>query len=121
VTAAAAAHGVGDRVFFTDMGDLYAMLPTGAGAVTANSTAGLSAIERGVPTMVLGNAIYDMPGLTHQGGLHTFWTEPQAPEPALCDAFRRVVIRRTQISGAYAIKQGIDRAVPEVTRRLLAA
>ena len=119
VAAAGAAHGVAGRVFFTDIGDLYKMLPKGAGAVTANSTAGLSAIERGLPTIVLGKAIYDMPGLTHQGGLDTFWTAPEAPEPALYDGFRRVVVHRTQISGAYAIRQGIERAVPEVTRRLL--
>jgi hypothetical protein len=32
-----------------------------------------------------------------------------------------LVVHRTQISGAYAIRQGIDRAVPEVTRRLLSS
>lgn len=121
VAAAAAAHGVGGRVFFTDIGDLHTLLPKGVGAVTVNSTAGLSAVGRGLPTLVLGKAIYDLPGLTHQGGLDTFWTAPQPPEPELHDAFRRVVIRRTQISGAYAIRKGIARAVPEVTRRLLLA
>lgn len=119
VADAAAAHGVSGRVFFTDIGDLYAMFARGVGAVTANSTAGLSAIERGLPTVVLGKAIYDMPGLTHQGGLDSFWTAPQAPDPGLYDAFRRVVVHRTQISGAYAIREGIERAVPAITKRLL--
>ena len=119
VAAAAARHGVAGRVFFTDIGDLYAMLPRGVGSVTVNSTAGLSAIERGLPTAVLGNAIYDLPGLTHQAGLDTLWTTPEAPDPALYDAFRRVVVGRTQISGAYAIRRGIERAAPEVARRLL--
>jgi capsular polysaccharide export protein len=120
VAAAAAAHGVSGRVSFTDIGDLYSLFPKGAGAVTVNSTAGLSALERGLPTLVLGKAIYDLPGLTHQGGLDTFWTAAEAPDPAFYDSFRRVVVRRTQISGAYAIRPGIERAVPEVTRRLLA-
>jgi len=119
VAAAAAAHGVAGRVFFTDVGDLYKMFPKGAGAVTVNSTAGLSAIERGLPTIVLGSAIYDIAGLTHQSGLDTFWTASEAPDPALYDDFRRVVVHRTQIGGAYAIREGIERAVPEVTRRLL--
>ncbi|MDB5481512.1 MAG: rkpJ kpsS lipB wcbO, partial [Caulobacteraceae bacterium] len=106
VAAAAARHRVSGRVFFTDIGDLYGMLPKGVGAVTVNSTAGLSAVERGLPTLVLGKAIYDLPGLTHQGGLDTFWTAPEAPDPAFYDAFRRVVVSRTQISGAYAIRRG---------------
>jgi len=119
VALAAKVHGVAGRVLFTDSGDLHAMLPMAAGAVTVNSTAGLSAIGRGLPTVALGQAIYEMPGLTHQGGLDSFWAAPQAPEPDLYDAFRRVVVGRTQISGAYAIRQGVERAVPEVTRRLL--
>ena len=119
--AAAERHGVADRVFFSDIGDIHAVLPNAAGAVTVNSTAGLAAIEKGVPTVVLGRAIYDMPGLTHQDGLDAFWTRAQSPDPGLFDAFRWVVIARTQVSGAYAIAEGIDRAAPEVTRRLLTA
>ena len=119
VATAAAAHGVVGRVLFTDSGDLHAMLPKATGVITVNSTAGLSAVGRGLPTVALGQAVYDMPGLTHQGGLDSFWAAPQAPEPSLYDAFRRVVVGRTQISGAYAVREGVERAVPEVTRRLL--
>ncbi len=121
VAAASAAHGVAGRVFFTDIGNLHTMLPDAAGAITVNSTGGLSAVGLGRPTQVLGKAIYDLPGLTHQGGLDTFWAAPQAPDPTLYDAFRRRVIHETQIGGAYAIREGIDRAVPEVTRRLLSS
>lgn len=121
VAASARKYGVGDRVFFADIGDLQAMMKVAAGTVTVNSTAGLSAIEFGLPTLVLGTAIYNLPGLTHSDGLDSFWTAANKPDPTLYDAFRRVVIARTQISGAYAIDLGIDRAVPEVTRRLLSA
>ena len=51
-------------------------MPSACGAVTVNSTAGLGAIEMGLPTIVLGEAIYDMPGLTHQSALDAFWTAP---------------------------------------------
>ena len=116
----ARAFGVADRVFFLDRGDLRALMPSARGAVTVNSTAGLSAIEMGLPTIALGEAIYDMPGLTHQGGLDASG-RPDPPDPDLYDAFRRVVIARTQVGGAYATVRGVEMAVPEVARRLLAS
>jgi capsular polysaccharide export protein len=73
-----------------------------------------------VPTIALGRAIYDMPGLTHQGGLDGFWSAPQAPDAELYDAYRRVVMAETQINGAYATSRGRRLAVPEIARRLLA-
>jgi capsular polysaccharide export protein len=118
---AARAHGVDGRVFFTDIGDLSKLLPSATGVVTVNSTAGLAAIEVGVPTITLGKAIYDMPGLTHQDGLRTFWTQPEVPRPDLYLAYRKVVIDRTQISGAFATRRGVDMASPQVVARLLAA
>lgn len=119
VALAAKAAGVADRVFFTDVGDLHALLDQVEGVVTINSTGGLSAIERGRPTATLGAAIYDMAGLTHQGGLDSFWTSPETPDTELFEAFRRVEMARTQVNGAYATRRGVELAVPEVTRRLL--
>lgn len=121
VAMAAKAHGLSDRVFFTDVGDLHALLDQVAGVVTINSTGGLAAIERGRPTATLGAAIYDMAGLTHQGGLDTFWTAPETPDAELFDAFKRVEMARTQVNGAYATRRGVELAVPEVARRLLQA
>src|SRR5579859_3431154 len=120
LTAAARAAGVASRVFFSDIGDFRAMAGYAAGAVTVNSTAGLTAIEAGLPTVALGKAIYDLPGLTHQGGLDSFWTAGEAPDPEFFAAFRKVVMARTQVSGAYATRRGIDLIVPEATRRMLA-
>lgn len=120
VARAAAVWGVTDRVFFTDIGDLEKMLPKASGVVTINSTAGLTAVEHGCPTTVLGIAIYDMPGLTHQEGLDQFWTRPEKPDHELYKAFRRVVMASTQVNGAYASRRGVQLAAPEVARRLLA-
>lgn len=119
VARAAKAHGAQSRVFFTDVGDLQLMLPPATGVVTVNSTAGLAAMGQGRPTIALGVAIYDLPGLTHQGGLDSFWTAPEAPDRTLYEAFRRVVIRRCQVSGAFASLEGVRRAVPGVVERLL--
>ena len=44
------------------------------GTITINSTVGLSSIGYKIPTITLGNAIYDMEGLTCKGmSLETFW------------------------------------------------
>jgi len=115
----AARNGVAERVAFVDDGKLHEILPAIAGAVCVNSTAGLAAIEFGRPAIVLGKAMYDMPGLTHQGGLDAFWTRPEEPSADLYRAFRRIVIARTQVNGAFATRRGRALAVPEVARRLM--
>jgi capsular polysaccharide export protein len=116
---AAEAHGVGDRIFHTDVGHFPSLVRAAVGVVSVNSTGGLTAIEFQRPTAVLGTAIYDMPGLTHQAGLDRFWTAPEAPDPALYQAFRNVVMAMTQVNGAYSTRHGVSLAAPEVTRRLL--
>lgn len=120
IAQATAEAGVADRIRFVDDGDLSELLGRVSGVVTINSTSGLSALELGRPTVVLGKAIYDLPGLTHQRGLDVFWTSPEAPDPALFEAFRRLEMARTQINGAYATRRGVKLAAPEAARRMLA-
>jgi capsular polysaccharide export protein len=111
--------GVAGRVHFVDHGKLHEILPMMSGAVCVNSTAGLAAVEFGCPTVVLGRALYDMAGLTHQGGIDTFWRSAETPDPSLYEAFRDVMMATTQINGAYATRRGRQLALPEAARRLL--
>jgi capsular polysaccharide export protein len=120
IARAAAAAGVGGRVDFVADGDLNALLERAAGVITINSTSGLTALEHGRPTVVLGKAIYDIQGLTHRRGLDVFWTSPDAPDAVLFEAFRRLEMALTQINGAYATRRGVELAVPEAARRMLA-
>ena len=71
--------------------------------------------------MALGTAIYNMPGLTHQGDVDGFWTAPTAPDFGLMADFRRVVLHRTQVNGGYFSKAAIARAVAATVPRLEAA
>jgi len=112
-------QGVVGRVHFVDHGKLHEILPVVSGAVCVNSTAGLAAVEFGCPTLVLGRALYDMPGLTHQGGIASFWRSAEKPDPSLYEAFRNVMMATTQINGAYATRRGRDLAVAEAARRLM--
>ena len=65
--------GLGGRVLHIDGGDLQSLAQGAAGMVCVNSTSGTLALEAGIPVMVLGDAVYDVPGITYQGVLDGFW------------------------------------------------
>ena len=87
--------------------------------VTVNSTVGLSALGHSRPVKVLGSALYDVPGLTFQGALDSFWQTAQGPDPALLSAFRRVLIHDTQINGSFHTARGVQLGVEAALRRLV--
>lgn len=111
-------HGVDERLDFIDGGDLPKLIAGSRGVVLVNSTVGMLSLELGRPTVAAGEAIYNLPGLTHQGGLDTFWTKPEAPDMALMADFRRVVLHRTQVNGGFFSRPSIDRAVAGSVLRL---
>jgi capsular polysaccharide export protein len=114
----AAEMGMAERVIYTEGGNLEDMLSRSAGVVTVNSTSGFLAMAFGKPTIALGDAIYDMPGLTFQGTLDDFWRDGQAPDPTIFDAFRRVTVARSQVNGGFFSREGLDLAVAGTIARL---
>lgn len=118
IAAWSKAHGIVDRVFFVEHGSLPALLDRTRGVVTINSTTGASAILHGCSTVTLGKAIYDMPGLTFQGTLPTFWRERHMPDKKLFSAFRNVVIHRTQLNGGFYSDGGIALATRHAVARM---
>lgn len=118
IAKAAQTHGIGDRVVCIDGGDLYAMLRVAKGCVTVNSTVGLHALRVDCPMKVLGIAIYDIPGMTHQAGLDTFWQAPEAIDTSLRDDFIKLLAATIQIKGSFYDKQGRDAAIKTIIQRL---
>jgi capsular polysaccharide export protein len=118
VTAIAARHGLGSRVRCIDGGHLPTLLGKARGVVVINSTVGTTSLEVGLPTIALGNAIYNLPGLTFQGSLDQFWEEGRPADPGLFAAFRRLIINRTQINGGFFCKSGVAMAVAAASDRL---
>jgi capsular polysaccharide export protein len=118
VPAIAAAAGVVGRVHVAHHGPLDPMLETSRGLVTVNSTVGLRALVLGRPTKALGQAVWDIPGLTHQGTLDAFWAEGTPPEAALRDDFLAALQATTQIRGVFYAPEGRKVAVAETVRRL---
>jgi capsular polysaccharide export protein len=114
----AARYGVADRVHWIPEAVYGPLLAACRGVVTVNSTAGAQSIWAGKPTIALGSALYDMAGLTFQGGLDRFWTEATPPDAELVDAFRRVVAARCLIRGSFFSDAGIELAVADAVQRL---
>lgn len=111
--------GVEERVHYIDGGNLARLLRAARGAVTVNSTSGLAAAEFNCPIKTTGAAFYDMSGLTHQGDLASFWTDPQKPDHDFFLRFRDVVVRRTQINGGYSTAIGRRMLIVPLCERIM--
>lgn len=94
---------VEQRVLYIHDQHLPTLLDHARGVVLVNSTVGMSALHHEAPTIVLGRAIYDMPGLTFRGSLDDFWqAAPESkPDRALFERFRNRLISETQINGSF--------------------
>lgn len=108
------------RVVYLEDGDLNSLVARASGVVTVNSTVGMVALELGRPTQTLSDPIYNLPGLTFQGNIDNFWTQPEPPDMNLFACFRRVVMRAAQINGGFYSARGIALAVENGARVLTA-
>jgi capsular polysaccharide export protein len=116
----ARAHGIAGRVNTIDGGDLQTLIRMARGTVLTNSTVGIHALRAGCPVKVLGIALFDIPGLTHQGPLDHFWTCSEQPDATLLEAFVRAVAGTIQVKGNFFTPAGRAAAIPEIARRLIA-
>lgn len=110
--------GLEGRVDLIRGGDLGVFMERSKGAIMANSTVGIHCIRRGVASIALGDAIYDMPGLTHQGGLDSFWTTPDSIDKELAGSFLRAIAVEIQVKGSFFHREGQKRAIAEVVDRI---
>lgn len=106
------------RLHFVDGGDLEKMAKSARGLICVNSTSATLALAAGTPVCTIGEAIYDIPGLTHQRHLDAFWTAPTAPEPGLYPAFRRVLVDRCLVRGGLASESAVTILVKSMIERL---
>jgi capsular polysaccharide export protein len=86
--------------------------------VTVNSTSGIQALLHGRPVKTLGEAIYDMRGLTFQDALDQFWTQAAMPDRKLVQAFINAMAVTIQIRGVFFAESGRKAAAGEAAQRL---
>jgi capsular polysaccharide export protein len=95
-------YNIRDRVLVIFDVHLPTCLKNAIGTVTINSTVGLSSLFHRTPTLVLGQAVYDIEGLTCRGmNLDAFWTGYQSPNRHLFLKFKNYVIAETQLNGGF--------------------
>ena len=111
-------EGVADRIVYFDGGNLDEMFEGAQGVITVNSTAGIRALQLGCPVMALGDAIYDISGMTDQGSLDLYWKEPRKPSPELVDAFVKAITRTILVRGVFLNEPGLGVAVKGTVARL---
>ena len=98
------------RAYYLRKTSIDIVLDNTDGFVIINSTAGLAAVQRGLPVKCCGKAIFDMEGLTFQGSLDSFWTTATPPDAATTSAFLGYLTKYSQINGALYAPKGIELA-----------
>ena len=91
-----------DRVLYVHDLHLPTLLQHARGTVLMNSTVGLSSIHHQTPVKVLGNSIYNIPGLTHQGSMAEFWSNPGEPNMTIYTHFRGWIEHNNQFNGHFS-------------------
>jgi len=91
----------GGRVIYLDGGDLDTLLDKVSGVVTINSTVGLTALQKGMPVLALGQSVYGRAGLCSDQALEDFWRRPSPPQVERVDRFCRFLVQRHHVRGAF--------------------
>jgi len=113
----AARYGVAERIDYLAFADIEEIAEGALGMVTVNSTSGTLGLARGVPVVVLGQAVYDIPDITFQEGLDAFWRRPVPPDAATFAAFRRVLIDLCLIPGGFFSDEALEKVVHHAIAR----
>lgn len=94
--------GIKHRVIVTWDVHLPTLLKNAIGTVVINSTVGISSLYHETPTICLGDAIYDIEGLTSLGlTIDEFWSEYKEVDTELFKKFRGYLIKTTQINSNF--------------------
>ncbi len=110
--------GIAKRVHFIDGGDLQQLAADAAGMICVNSTSATLALACSTPVCALGEAIYNIRGLTFGRHLDMFWSDPTPPEPGVYGAFRRVLVDRCLVRGGLASESAVATLVQSTVARL---
>lgn len=118
VNEIASRYDVVSRVLYIDGGNLQLLKKHALGVVLVNSTSGLAALGGGRPVIALGKAIYDLPGLTFQGGLDDYWASDFQADRQLLLAFQTVLFHDVLVNGNFYTPRGIELAIANSLPRL---
>lgn len=122
IAAAAAGHGVAERVSFLQTGHGPSLLASAAGLVTINSTMALSAIYHACPVFALGCTFYRVPGLvaagTDEDALAAFWQAPPPVDQELSAKYLAMVRDQALVNGSFYRSDLWDAMIDRVLSRI---
>jgi capsular polysaccharide export protein len=125
VSRGAARLGLSRRVTVLQSGSLAPLVRASRGLITINSTSGVTAIEAGVPTLVLGDTFYRVPGLATSADdpheMDSFWTSPPKPDAALAERFVARIRADALLPGSFYDPTTWDLLCDHVARRVRSA
>lgn len=104
-------YGVEEDVVFIPYGKLAPLLKRARGAIMVNSSTGFSALYHNCPVKALGQAAYNIDGLTDKKSLHDFWSNPANPDMNVYRAMERALRRTTQYPGGFYAVDAQDIAI----------
>lgn len=87
------------RFLYLDRIHLPSALKNASGCITINSSVGISGLIHSTPTICLGKAVYDLPGLTYQEGLDSFWSNAEITAKEKADIFIYYLKQTSQAQG----------------------
>lgn len=91
-----------NRILITFDTHLPTVLKNAKATITINSTVGLQSLYHETPVLCLGNALYDIKGLTNKGmKLDNFWKNHKKVDKRLFYNFRDYILKYTQINGNF--------------------
>lgn len=91
--------GLQGRVLYVHDLCLPTLLKHAQGTVVINSTVGMSSLFHDTPVKTLGKAIYDVPGVTSQSPLRTFWKQTGKVDRQVFTHLRNYLIGQNQLNG----------------------
>jgi len=95
--------GLGGRIFYVFEQELSTLYNHAMGVVVNNSTSGLAAIDKMLPTKVCGKAIYSIDGICYKHSINKFWKEAQnfKIDQLLYGRYKKYLIQYTQVNGNF--------------------
>lgn len=114
-----ARHGLGGRVFFVETAKLVALLNRATSVIVINSTACHQALQRGIPTLVMGRAIYNHPEIVPRMRLANFFRARPVMRRRHYKLLVSLLAQTSQMNGGYYGREAQALALPALTRQLI--
>lgn len=114
-----ARHGLEGRVFFVESPKLAPLLEKSISVTAVNSTACHQSLRRGIPTMVLGRAVFNHPQIVPRMRLADFFRLRPQMDQAHYDKLVNLLRHTSQFNGGFYSRQGRETLLPALTATLI--